>query len=691
MILKPPVHAEDAKRKPSNDLAAKGGYPLAALERLLHDCDEQPDWRSRADICCSYYDGDQLTTEMITKMRAYNLAPRSVNLIGRVINAVLGQETKSRRDPVLEADDDDFADVADVLNVRLKEAQRETYADLAVSQAYASQVKAGVGWAHVCRRADPFQYPYLIEEVPRYEMWWDWRARRQDLRDARWVCRQQWKDLDEVIAWFPEHEQALRASANGFVNWLADGPIDEERVRTSVDSTTRWFRARRSEWVDGARERVKLYEVEYRVPATVAAMRVGPRWVALDMENPLHVAAVDRNIAPIKRLTTMQIRRALFAGPTRLSDEATKQASFSYVPFIAFRRDADNTPYGLIEGMIAPQDDYNESTARVRWMLQAQQLWIDDDALATEYNTVADITATMMRPDMVAVLNSGRRNANGMQFRNDFTLQRELFERMQDSKLMVQDVPGVYSSQLGNAPAGVGSGIAINSLIEQGIVAMGELNDNYLLGRRLVYEALVDLIVEDHSEADMQVTIGSGQARRTVALNTIDPQTGAALNNVKNAPVKVGLGEAPSSPAYQMQVSQTMGQMIAALAGTPHAAVLIPSWVEQTPMFGPGRKQLADDMRRVTGLPQSGDRASAQDWQQQQMAQAKLAQQAQEMAAQATAQKQQADAERAAAQARQSDSAAQLNMARAALIAAPRGAANDEDERIAAALREARG
>lgn len=620
-VHKPPVHREDAQRKLAHD-RARGGYSLSALERLLYDCDQQPMWRDRSDIACAYYDGDQLTNQQMHETRRKGIEPRAMNLVGRVINGVLGQEAKSRRDPTLDPDDDEFADVADVLNVRLKEAQRETNSDMAISGSYASQVKAGLGWSHVYRQADPFQYQYVVEDVPRHEMWWDWRAKKVDLSDARWVCRMQWKDLDEVIAFFPEHEETLRQQVDGYAHWLPDGPIDEERVSVTMDNNTRWFRTRRTEWMDGQRERIKLYEVEYKVPAIVVVMRVGHRQIIVDEANPMHVAAISRGLVKLQKVPTMQVRRSIFAGPVRLSDEPTNLKGFSYTPFFAFRRDADNTPYGLIEGMIPPQDDYNESSERVRWMLKAQQLIIDEDALATSYNTIVDIAETMNRPDMVAVLNKSRTNKDAFNFRNDLGLQKELVERMEQSRSLVQDIPGVYSTQLGNAPAGVSSGIAINSLVEQGIVAMGELNDNYMLGRRQTFEKLLDLIAEDHLEKDLPAVIGTGANRRTVVLNTIDPQTGQAKNVVKDAPIKLGLGEAPSSPAYQMQMSQLMGNMISALAGTPHAAVLVPSWVEQTPMFGPGRKQIADDMRRMTGLPTAGDRQGAQAWQQQQQQQA---------------------------------------------------------------------
>ena len=95
-----------------------------------------------------------------------------------------------------------------------------------------------------------------------------------------------------------------------------------------------------------------------------------------------------------------------------------------------------------------------------------------------------------------------------------------------------------------------------------------------------------------------------------------------------------------------------------ALAGTPHAGLLIPAWVENTSAFGPGRRQMADDMRRISGLPTTGDRQGAQDWQQQQAAAAAKAE-----LDQATAK---AEIALKAANAKQADARSELARAQAA-------------------------
>lgn len=606
---------------------ADNGYSITALEALIRDCWAQPDWRSRADLCCAYYDGKQLSPEQKHKAMLERLEPRSTNLIARVTNGVLGMEAKNRTDAKVAADDDEYADVASFLSGRLKEASRETYADLAISNGYASQVKAGTGWVEVSRVSDPMEYPYRVMEVHRNEIWWDWRAKDIALRDARWLVRKRWADLDEAVALLPQFEKILRYAING---WEPMALVDTPTSGALVDSYNRerQFTIQRDEWVETDRKRIKLYEVWYRVPVEVIVMRLSPtRTVVFNDQNQLHVEAVARSAVKLERGITRQIRMSIFAGPHRLIDRGTNMRHFPYVPFFAFRTDDDRSPYGLIDGMISPQDEYNERRLRIQWMLKSKQVQVDSDALDENYNTIADLANEVMRPDTVTVLNPNRHNpGSGFRIANDLTMQPEQFKVMDDAKQLIQDVPGVYSTQLGNAPSGVTSGLAINSLMEAGMASMGELNDNYTLARRLVHERMLDLIVEDHSDDDMRVFLGIGKARRPVMLNTRDPETGMPMNQVKDAPVKVGLADTPNSPSFRMQQQQNISDIIRALAANPQAvAVLTPAYIESTDLEN--REEVAATLRKVAGLPEPGDQQGQEQMDQQRQQQMQQQQQ----------------------------------------------------------------
>ena len=400
-MIKPTAQYDDRAGDASRDFAGAGAFSLYALERMLRDCAEQPQWRPRAALCAAYYDGKQLSEMQKYNIRQEDLEERAINLIRPVINSVLGQEAKSRTDVKVESDDDSYADVAEVVSSKLKEAERETRAHMAVSDAYASMVKKGLGWVHVSKNSDPLAYPYRVESVPIEEVWWDWRGQRGPtlLDGCRWLVRKRFIDLDELEAAMPEHRDVLRQSVSGWENYLDTsglllGEPEQFALASAFENESRFnLTVSKRDWVDSARKMIKLFEVWYRVPATVVVLHMGPtKRVVYDDKDPRHIEAVARGLVKVSKGITSQIRRALYAGPHRLLDEGTDKRNFPYFPFFAFRDDGDGSPYGMIDGMIAPQDEYNERRLRIQWMLKARQVQMDSDALDTEYNSMSDIT-----------------------------------------------------------------------------------------------------------------------------------------------------------------------------------------------------------------------------------------------------------------------------------------------------------
>lgn len=598
---------EDEDQGTERDKAKdKGAMGLLALERLVGDIQFQPQWRLQSDKCADYYDGWQLSASRIAEMEDAGMPVSVTNLIGRAVNSALGMEAKNRLNWKLSSDDDAFLDVAAALNTKLAEAQRETYADMAMSDAYRSQLIAGVGFCEVSRNPDPLEYPYRVEEIHRNEIWWDWRARRKDLKDARWMVRQRWIDLDEALDRFPDHAQQLEWSlgAGPMVNALhLDGMRLKELERGS--ETARTFRVSRDEWFDGDRKRVRMYEVWYKVPKrmTVMVMRDGRR-LPFNAKNPAHAAAAANGLVELLTGPSYEIRQALYAGPFRLMDRPTERRSYPYIPFWCYRTDRDRAPYGIVDGMISPQEEYNERRSKLLWLLRTAQVIVDDDALSTKYNNFLDLAREAMRPDATIILNPHRRNANGLQINHQQSLAAEQVSVMGDAKQLIQEVPGIFGSMMGDGPTGA-SGLAINSLVEQSLVALGETNDNYRMGRRLVGEALVELMVEDMQRPDMQISVGYGKSKRVVVLNTFDPED-QPVNHVKAAPLKTALEDLPSTPAARMQQQQEVGKVLQSVGNDQSArAVLVPAFIEATDL--PGKDEMAQWLRQQTGVPQPGE------------------------------------------------------------------------------------
>lgn len=611
---------------------AEGGWNLTALEAMLSNCDSQPNyWRDQADYAAGYIDGKQFTAEQEIALRAEGMKDaRPTNLVGKVVRSMCGEEAKARTDVKVEADDEDEMDVVEVLNQDMKESRRECKIDMAVSGAYAGQVGLGIGWLKIDTDPDPLNYPDRAQVIDRRCVWWDWEAKHPLLKDARWLVYKDWVDLDELVAAMPRHRRVLENAANGWQNFSFD-TTDYDIVQVNAfEDFQRFGRYRtRTEWWDSARRMVKIYEVWYRVPAMAVVLHLsGTRRVVFDDKNQSHINAVVSGQYEITKSLTSQVRMSLYAGPHRLQDIGTTRRVFPFVPFFAYRDDQDKTPYGIVEGMIGPQDEYNARRIRINWLLRARQVQMDSDALDTNVNTLAQVVRTMMRPDQVVITNPNRinRNSDAVKIGNALSLEREQIDVMQDAKQLIQDVPGRYGSQLGQASSGVTSGIANSLLIEQGSISMGDLNDNYRDSRQLAHEILLDQIIARRNKAGMRVKIGRGSSRRVVVLNTQDEQTGEMVNCVADAAARVALGEVPNTAGYRMQQQQQIATIIGALQGNPQAvAVLTPVFIESTDL--PNRMQVADDLRRASGIPTSDDKQAQQ--QQQELQQQKLAEQEQ--------------------------------------------------------------
>lgn len=587
------------------DRAEGDGMALHDLERLLQDIENQPDWRSGADKAAAYMDGKQLSAERMAQLQDTGEPATVVNLIARTVNGALGNEAKVRLDWRVECDSSAFSDVGDVLNERLHTAQRETWADMAISDAYRSQLVPGVGWVKVSRNPDPLGYPYRVQFRHRNAVWWDWRGADLDINTKRWVCEQEWCDLDEAISWFPQFRDIFELGCNpaaAFTDAMQQHLYTAERFEDLHDRRTSFSRMQ-EEWLDQSlRRRVRFYDVHYKQPEEAVALVTGDRRVRFNPRNPIHIALLTRGRGQLIKGPSYVIRRALFCGPFRLFDTRTSLRKFPLIPFWCYRDDEDGTPYGLVHGMIDPQDEYNERRSRLRWLLKAKQVYVDNDALDQTFNTFKDLALEVMRPDGFFVMNPNRKNANGLRVEQNLQLSQEQVAVMQDAKQLIQDVPGIYSALLGSGADGVRSGTALNSLVEQSITSLGETNDNYRMARREVGEAVQELIVEDLKAPNMTLDVGTGKRRRAVVLNTFTPE-GIPVNHVEDAPVRTGLSDVPSTPAHRMQQQQQIGNALSTAGNDPVArAVLLPAYIESTDLEH--RDFYAKWLRSKYGVPE---------------------------------------------------------------------------------------
>lgn len=586
------------------------GLSLDAYTSWLTEIEQQPAWRARADRESDYYDGNQLDSDVLQRQRQIGMPPAIEPLIGPTIDAVLGQEAKNRRDWRVTPDGESGGDeVAEALNYKLNQAERQSRADDACSAAYASQIKVGIGWVEVARENDPFKFPYRATAIHRNEIWWDFLAKCPHLSDARYLVRRKWTDRKRAQLLFPEHAELIKYAANG---WQAMDPgVLGVDGAASTDLSMAWNQERgwsieEQEWRDIHHDRVCLFEVWYREWERVLVLKMPDgRVVEYDDDNEMHNTAIA--LAGIKPVYAVVPRVYLswWLGPHKLHDGPSpyKHKHFPYVPFWGKREDRTLTPYGLVRGMIYLQDEVNARISKMQWGLAAVRTVRTDGAVLDDDERFRQEVA---RPDADIVLDPEAMRQGGVfRVERDFQLNQQQYERLVDAREGIKRTGGIYNAFMGQEGQGK-SGVAIASLSEQSNQTLADINDNFDYARRVVGEILLSLLIEDMIGKPETVTIpGDGlKDDQAIRLNVPvhDEESGTEYldNDVERTRLMVAISDVPSTPSFKVQQLAAMSEAFKA-APPEYQRVMMPHLFAL--MDVPNKQEMIEAIKEAENKP----------------------------------------------------------------------------------------
>ena len=588
----------------------KEGFQLSKLSKVMGAIDSQPDWRTPASKACAYYDGDQLSPDIVDVLAKRGQPQIVHNMIGPTIDGVLGMEARTRADLMVTADDvNSGEEIAQALNEEFKDAWRLSNADRACSDAYASQLKAGLGWVEVSRNPIPFGAKYRVKFVHRRNIWWDWHAQEIDLSDSRWKVHKKWIDYDEAISTFPDHKEVIQNSINLWESFgnFEDYEEQEPTLYAAWHNEKSWDR-NESEWLDQERERVLLQVVMYQVWKRAHVIKLSDGQVLeYDESNPVHVAAVNSGKVKLEFAAFPKMREAWFVGPHRIVDRytPTPDAKDPLIAFIGYRKDKSGEPYGLVSRMIPAQDGINARIIRLNFLLQARRIIADKDATNLSERKLKE---EVEKPDGYIPLNPDRKNKNSVSesfnVQNDIGIAAQQFQLMQSDMKLIQDCAGVYNSMLGQ-DSNATSGVAIANLVEQGTTTLAELNDNFHYSRNKVGELLLSFIIEDMVNRDnVDITINKNDKarRKTIRLNGREEGQDKRTNDVARWRGHIALMPVQATPTYRQQQATLLTTAMGKLPEQAQAAV-VPMLVEL--MDVPNKDEFLASIRQAMNIPKA--------------------------------------------------------------------------------------
>ena len=278
----------------------------------------------------------------------------------------------------------------------------------------------------------------------------------------------------------------------------------------------------------------------------------------------------------------------------------------------------DKTPYGVVRQIIDPQTDLNERKNYALWMMASRRIIADSDAVLDKNEAIEEVA----KVNGYVEVQAGKR-----------------FEVMENSQLApahvsfaemdsayLKQISGVTSENRGVNNNAL-SGIAIQSLQEQGTVITTPIIDNHVMAHQLEGELVLSL-TEQFINRKMQFRItGSDlnpKKQEFVTLNST-PETDIAATQadfiVAQRDYRQSMRQALSEQL--ITVASNIGQA----TGNPNATMLMIEMAIDLQDF-PNKDQMVDKLREIMNLPPKNETDEERQAREQAMAQKQQAEQA---------------------------------------------------------------
>lgn len=601
---------------------------LLEYQDIMLEVFNQPAWRKESDKAAEYYDGNQYDSETLQALADIGMAPQIENLCAPTIDSISGLEAKTRKDWKVSAQSmGDYEQVAEALGQRLYEAERETMADKANSDAFKASTITGISWITVGRNSDPFKYPYRYEYVHRNEIYYDMKSKKPDYSDGLWLIRSKWYDLAALQNAFPEHKDLLDLCCNNWANeslYLDAGKL-QESLAHSYDQE-RSFRIDEQEWRDTQRKQLRANEVWYRRYVRGDVIKL-PNGVVeeYDPENEAHEKAVAAGFRVFEAAFT-KVRVSIWVGAHKLIDAPNpyKHGEIPYVRMVGKVEDLTNIPYGMMRTMIPMQDEINARNTKQIWLLAAKRVTMTDGVTVDDPELVRQEAG---RPDAMHILDAQKLRDGGVfKVESDFALNQQQYQALVDKRNALKNVAGVYAAFEGSNKGA--SGVALHAATEQSSQTLATIYDNYEFARARAGNMLLSLITEDIGDQESEVMVEYDyKENNRVVLNKRNPD-GSLSNAVNMAMAKVSLNDVPSTSTYKAQTLQYLTQMSNGLPPNIQG-VLLKFMIRLTDISSADKQELLNAIAKMNGeqvKPKTQEEAQALQ------AQIQAAQQQQQMA-----------------------------------------------------------
>ena len=630
-------------------------------------------FRSRAERLRDheFYDGRHWTDEEIMELAERGQSAPIFPILKQAVDWITGTERRTRVDwNVLPREEGDVT-AASLKKELLKFISDVNKTGWHRSTAFKDAVISGLGWLEDCvvnaRNEEP--------QVSRYQdwkaMWWDPHSRDIQFKDARYLIRKKYLDIDYACAMFPDRSECLSAASSSNLDPALE-LVDDDAMLSSLYVGSRSILAGSVALILGtARRRVPVFEMWFRQPVAFKRLESACgddsdplHGLDFDASNPEHTAAVDSPLYSLTEGVTDKMKVAFFCenGLLKLGDSPYKHGEFPFTPIWAFRDHLSGMPYGVVRQAIDAQCDYNKRRSKSLFLLSINRVLYEDGTVdeADEDRVLAEAG----RADGQVRLKKNALHENRFRIDPQADMVAGHVRLMEEDKTNIHETTGVTRENVGQESGAV-SGRAILAKQQQGAVTTAELFDNYRLSIQISGEKQLANLEQFMALPKQFRVLGPEGKARWEKVNTPEwddeSQSVKFNNDITRHNADFMVDQQDYRETVRMALSESLFELIARMP--PEAAMsLLDIAIDLTDL--PNKAALATRIRQLSGQAAPGTEDSPE-------AQAAAAARAEAEAAEAAA----ARAER--------DSKTRLNLARAGQAEAQTTNTNVQGKRAA--------
>jgi len=609
------THSLDDDYKNTTD----GKFLVWAHDMYEYERESQAEGRALRARDERFYDGHQFSDEEKAIYEERNQQPRTYNEIKPAVDWVIGSERRARSDwNVLPRTQDDVEPA--ILKTKLiKYIDDINKARWQRSKAFEDCVKTGEGWTRIS--VEPNDDGELMVQI-NYENWQnilvDGQSVQEDLSDSRYLWSSKIVDLETLQQWFPKQKDEIERDAGEYQDLDEDMKSDQlgddvqdiyknqqwqpsGSSNAEVNITRSGSMSITGGYYSSTRQAVRVWEMWYKKTERVTIMSNagGLTGQIFDSNSQKHQAALEDG-ADKRETVREQMYMAIYTATTVLfhGKSIYKHNRFPFIRRLAFTDKTTKSPYGLIRQIIDPQSDLNQRRNHALWLMATRQIIAEEGAVEDKNEAIKQVAKV-----------NGYIEVKGkkmFEIRDNVEMAAPHVQMAEMDSAYVKQISGVTSENRGQSSNAM-SGIAIQSLQEQGTIITTPIIDNHQLAHQLEGELVLSLS-EQYISRKMQFRVTNDiqnpSEKDFTTLNSGEPETDITATQadfiISERDYRQTMRQALSEQLINVsaQITQATGNPALAIAFVEMAVEL---------QDLPNKERLLTKIREATGLPPSDE------------------------------------------------------------------------------------